>query len=265
MLCPRFPGLLLCVAAASLAACGDSSVEPASTLGSIPLTVLVPGAPGPEDPVTFAALEYTVTCDVDSEAEPSVQEAILEVRDADYGDPERPADVWRASAELEPGQCFIAVFGLDEDGQYQCTGGYPVTVTEDTSAIYYEMDCFHPDLSPELDLVLSAATPVELEAVDAVAYILRAAELLDPPVVAEEVIVAQGSLSRRWLGTTNLGGGSELAFIWETTVGPLEWLHYDLELSAVDEDGAVLCRTQTRVDLTPSTANTAHVVLPCVP
>jgi hypothetical protein len=247
------------------AACGDSSSEPTSALDPIPLTVFVPGFRGLEDPLAFARLEYTVTCDVAPGAEPPIQEATLEARDAQYGDPDHPADVWRASAELEAGECFIAVFGLTEDGEIQCTGGYAVNVTEATSAIYYEMVCFHPDLSPEVDLVLSAATPVALEAADAVEYILRAAELQDPPVAGEEVIVAQGTLGRRWLGTADLGGGPNLAVIWETTVGPLEWLHYDLEVNALDEAGTVLCRTETRIELVPSLANRAHVVLPCLP
>ena len=108
---PRRALLLSCSVLAFACACGDSSTgEQASgeQLTGVPLTWFVPGSQGPDDYVTFASLDYRVSCESDPEGMPPTQSATLEARDAAYGDPERPADVWHALVDADPGECVVS-------------------------------------------------------------------------------------------------------------------------------------------------------------
>jgi hypothetical protein len=279
MPCVRFPLLLLCTALAFAAACGDSSPAPTSTPDGIPLTVFVPvGEPRTISGVKrrFAVLEYRVTCDADPEEDPPFQQATLEAQDAEYGDRRDPTDVWRGLVQAETGECVITFAGLAEDGQYLCTGSNSVTITEDTSALYFDMSyCLYTCIQVELPdtdsapktvclgsagLLLSAAMPIELDAAVAVHYTLRFADLDGE---FEGALQAAGTLERQSLGTADFGQGPVSTSIWQTTVGVLDWAHYHLELTAVDEEGTPLCRTNMRIDLAWNIANKVHVVMPC--
>lgn len=283
-----FLSSLLCATVAWVAACGDSPSAPTAAADGIPLTVFVPGPRDPDeypyDGTAFASLEYRVTCDAQANSEPVLQDATLEARDADYTDPDFPVDVWRGAVEAEPGECVVTLGGRAENGEYLCTGSYRVTVTEHTSALYFDMGfclqtCPEVELPeddsapktnciPNTGLLLWAETPLDLPGAVAVEYTLRAADALDSalwaPTLPTPRPVLEGTLEARSFGTADFGQGPVTTFVSQTTVVDLGWAHWDLELTAVDDEGRSLCQTQTRLDLETTVAK-VHVVMPCSP
>jgi len=277
---PRLTLLLSCSVLAFACACGDSSTgeQPSGEQPTgVPLTWFVPGSPGPDDYVTFASLDYRVSCESDPEGMSPIQSATLEARDAAYGDPERPADVWHAVVDADPGECVVSFEGRDENGEALCVGAHRVTLTEEASPIYLDIGCGYvcapefefpnSDAAPKTTclptgsgLVLTAETPSELGA-ESVRVVIDDVEYLrttyTPYWDPQEVV-----LERWWLGMADFGNGPVPTSTWKTQL-VVYYPTADIELTALDAEGEPLCQVRTQVDLVWAALNTVHIAMPC--
>lgn len=239
--------------------------------GAVPLTVFMPHGRD----YGVATLEYKVSCESDPAADPAFRQARLEATNVSYPDPDRPADVWGGYVEADSGECVVTFHAVHANEELVCVASQTLDVSAGTEVLFAVLvcyaDCSRIDLPragssskticlPDSGLLLSAATPIERENIVAVRYALRLAELPDPGTDAFE-----GTLERRWLGTADFGDGLVQTYTWQATIGILDWVHWGLELTAVNEAGNPVCRTETRINLEWNIVNTVHVVMPCAP
>jgi hypothetical protein len=273
---PRLARFLFHIILVLACACGDSSAgeQPAG----VPFTVFFPGFPGSDDGAHFATLQYRVTCESDLEdTTVPTRTATLEARDASYSDPDHPADVWRGVIDADSGDCVVSFEGLAENGELMCAGGHNVTLTDETSALYLHMSCglFCPPpiefpatdsgsktlcLPTGSGLVLSAETPRELAA-ESVRVVLTVPDDARTPYTLDPDPI-ETVLARWWLGLTDFGNGPVPTSTWKANL-----VIYNptiaIELTALDAQGAPLCRVQTRADLVHGAINTVHIAMPC--
>ena len=266
----------LCSALAFAFACGDTGSDPKGTGepapppgedDAIPMTVLVP--------VTADSLEYRIHCNSEPDPDAPFEQATVEARGAVVQNPDRPSDVWRASVSLEPGECVVTLV-VREGDEVICVGSDAFNATDETSAVYFDMPYCRFACSiiefPETDdarkticlpgaaLLLSASTPLDLPVAE-VRYTLRLKQI----DIVEGPGEASGMLERYWVGTADFGEGSVPTYTWQSTIGRVDWVYFDLELTAVDDEGATLCESATAIELTWDIANSVHVVMPCSP
>jgi hypothetical protein len=224
--------------------------------------------------VTFASLDYRVSCESDPEGMLPTQSATLEARDAAYGDPERPADVWHAVVDADPGECVVSFEGRAENGEPMCVGAHRVTLTEEASPIYLDIDCGfvctpefefpNSDAAPKTTclptgsgLVLTAETPSEL-GVESVRVVINDVEYLGTPYENPTETVLE-----RWsLGMADFGNGPIATSSWKTQL-VIYYATVDIELAALDAEGEPLCQVRTQVDLAWAAVNTVHIAMPC--
>lgn len=240
-----------------MAGCGDE--QGASTA----VTVLVQASSRPP------SVEYRVACTNDG-TEPrfstTLDDSLEDAGLLDLGAAQGLASVWNAVVQMGSGKCAILLLVLDDGGEAFCVANEALPAVADLpESLFFELDCPIGRINtgpPPGTLVLTAETLAEptLPAVADVTYALTCRwTTLDSvfEILLEgslDLVGQDGALNDGELVLTN-----EWALRFEDTgAGPCQ-----LELVAVDAEGAPVCSFEEELEVISDTTTTVRATLFC--